>query len=215
MKHLFVSPERMLLQRYRHDRVFRSAGWLLVGVTFLQLVFSVLGFLVWSHFQEQIGIQSRNRSRAADLHNQDASLRDLHHKLGQIRQWEPILRNRIPTSAILSGIEKGIPAEIVLDSVIIQTGNYEPIPAGSGTYRVPQEYTVVLQGIAQPGNDGAIDRFKDRLAKTFPPGSELAPATPFERRADGSLPFQLQYSVKANGNYRSLDLTKIADPDSL
>jgi hypothetical protein len=215
MKHLFVSPERILLQRYKHDRMFRFAGWLVLCAVFLQLPFSLFGFSIWSRFQEQVGIQSRNQSRAAALRNQDANIRDLHQELEQIRQWEPILRSRIPTSAILSAIEKGIPSEVVLDSMIIQTGNYQPIPVGSGTYRVAQDYTVVLQAIAKPGSDGAIDRFKDRLAKTLPPGSEPVPMAPLEGRTDGAVPFQLQYSIKANGNYLSLGLTKIAGPDSL
>lgn len=215
MKHLFVSSERILLQRYKHDGTFRIAGSLLLAVAFLQLPLGAFGFFLWSRFQEQSAIQSQNRIRAANLQGQNANLRDLRRKLGEIRQWEPILRNRIPSSAILSAIQKGIPSDVVLDSVVIETGSFRAAPVNGGTYRVPQDYTVLLQITAKPGSENAIDRFKDSLAKIFPPGSELLRTSQLEKRSDGLVPVQMQYSVKPTGNYLSLGLTKISEPDSL
>src|SRR5260370_18646386 len=107
MKHLFVSPEKILLQRYKHDRRFRAAGYLLMATAFLQLPLGVLGCFLWNRFQEQSAIQSQNRIRAVDLQTRNANLHDVRQKLGQIRQWEPILRSRIPSGAILSAIQKG------------------------------------------------------------------------------------------------------------
>jgi hypothetical protein len=215
MKHLFVSPERIRLQRYKHDRAFRVAGSLLLALAFLQLPLGGFGFFVCNRFQEQAAIRSQSRTRATDLQSQSASLRDLRQKLGQIRQWEPILRNRIPDSAILSAIQKSIPSNVVLDSVVIETGNYQEVSVTGGTYRVPQTYTVLLQAIAKPGSDEAIDRFKGNLAKILPPGSELLQASQLAKRSDGLVPVQIQYSVKPTGNYLSLGLTKISEPDSL
>jgi hypothetical protein len=215
MKHLFVSSERILLQRYKHDSAFRAAGSLLISLAFLQLPLAVFSFFLWTRFQEQAAIQSQIRARAADLQSQNASLRDLRQKLDQIRQWEPILRTRIPCSAILSAIQKGIPSDVVLDSVVIEGGKFQAVPVTGGTYRVPEDYTVLLQATAKPGSDDAIDRFKDSLAKILPPGSELVRTAQLDKRSDGLVPVQMQYSIKPTGNYLSLGLTKISEPDSL
>ena len=195
--------------------MFRAAGSFLIVVALLQLPLGIFGFFLWSRFQEQLANQSQIRIHAADLQIQNASLRDLRQKLGQIRQWEPVLRNRIPCSAILSAIQKGIPSDVALDSVVVETGDFQAVPVAGGTYRVPEDYTVVLQATAQPGRDDAIERFKVGLAKILPPGSQLLRTVPLDKRSDGLVPVQMQYSIKPNGNYLSLGLTKISEPDSL
>jgi hypothetical protein len=215
MKHLFISQERILLQRYKHDRVFRVAGSLLLATTFLQLPVGIFGFFLWNRFQAESTVQSQNRNRTADLQSQNTMLREVRQKLGQIRQWEPILRNRIPSGAILSAIQKGIPSDVALDSILVETGHYQAIPTVGGTYRVPQDYMLLLQATAKPGSEGAVDRFKESLAKLLPPGSELLRTLQLDQRPDGLFPIQIQYSIKPTGNYLSLGLTKISEPDSL
>jgi hypothetical protein len=215
MKHLFVSPERILLQRYKHDRAFRIAGSLLLAAAFLQLPLAIFGFFLWIRFQAQAAIQSQGRIRAAELQGQNAGFRDLRQRLGQVRQWEPILRNRISDGAILAVIQKAIPSNVVLDSVVIEAGNYQAVPVTGGTYRVPQEYTVLLQATPKFGSDEAIDRFKDSLLRVLPPGSELLRSLQLDKRSDGAAPAQLQFSVKPTGNYLTLGLTKISEPDTL
>jgi hypothetical protein len=169
MKHLFISQERILLQRYKHDRVFRVAGSLLLATTFLQLPLGIFGLFFWNRFQAESTVQSQNRNRTADLQNQNSKLREVRQKLAQIRQWEPILRNRIPSGAILSAIQKGIPVDVSLDSILIETDHYQTIPTVGGTYRVPQDYMLLLQATAKPGSEGAVERFKESLAKLLPP----------------------------------------------
>ncbi len=215
MKLLFVSRERILLQRYKHDRVFRVAGSLLLATTFLQVPLGVFGFFLWNRFQAESTAQSQIGIRTADLQSQNAKLREVRQKLGQIRQWEPILRNRIPTSAILSAIQKGIPSDVALDSILVETGNYQAISTVGGTYRVPQDYMLLLQATAKSGSDGAVDRFKASLAKILPPGSQLLRTWQLDKRPDGLFPIQIQYSIKPTGNYLNLGLTKISEPDSL
>jgi hypothetical protein len=215
MKHLFISPETILLQRYKYERGFRIAGFLLLAAAFLQLPIGVSGFCLASRFQEQASIQSQNRLRAADLQRQNAILHDVRQKLAQIRQWEPILHNRIPNGAILSAIQKAIPSDVVLDSIVIETANHRAVPVNGGTYRVPQDYRLFLQAVAKSGSVGAIDRFKENLRKILPPGSELLRTAPVDKRADGLVLTEIQYSIKPTGNYLSLGLTKIAEPDSL
>jgi hypothetical protein len=125
------------------------------------------------------------------------------------------LRSRIPSGAILSAIQKGIPPDVVLDSIVIKTANYQAICVIGGTYRVPQDYNLSLQVTAKPGGVSAIDRFKDNLIKILPPGSELLRTTSVDKRADGLLLSEIQYSIKPTGNYLSLGLTKISEPESL
>jgi hypothetical protein len=215
MKHLLISPERILLQRYKYERGFRVAGFLLLITGFLQLSLCVFGFVLGSRFHEQSAIQSQNRLRATDLQSENTALHDVRQKLAQIRQWEPILRNRIPSSAILSAIQKGIPSDVVLDSIVIETTNYQAIPVIGGTYRVPQDYRLFLQVATKSGSVGAIDRFKDNLTEILPPGSELLRTTQLDKRSDGLVATEIQYSIKPTGNYLSLGLTKISEPDSL
>jgi hypothetical protein len=215
MKHLFISAERILLQRYKYEGGFRVAGFLLLTAAFLQLPLGAFGFFLGSRFREQSTIQSQNRTRAADLQKQNANLQDVRQKLAQIRQWEPILRDRIPSGAILSAIQKGIPSDVVLDSIVIETANYQAIPVIGGTYRVPQDYRLFLEAVAKSGSVGAIDRFQDNLRKILPPGSELLRTSPLNKRADGLVLTEIQYSIRPTGNYVSLGLTKISEPDSL
>jgi hypothetical protein len=215
MKHLFISQERILLQRYKHDRVFRVAGSMLLAAMFLQLPLGVFAFLLWNRFQAESTVQSQNRNRTADLQNQNEKLREVRQKLAQIRQWEPILRNRIPSGAILSAIQKEIPPDVALDSILVETAHYQAIPTVGGTYRVPRDYTLLLQATAKRGSEGAVDRFIESLAKLLPPGSELLRTLQLDKRPDGLFPIQIQYSIKPPGNYLSLGLTKISEPDSL
>ncbi|HZC34870.1 MAG TPA: hypothetical protein VE242_04615, partial [Chthoniobacterales bacterium] len=128
---------------------------------------------------------------------------------------EPILHSRIPDSAILAVIQRAIPPTVVLDSVVIETGNYQVVPVTGGTYRLPQEYTLVLQATPKFGSDEAIGRFEDNLLKIHPPASALLRTLQLDKRSDGLAPVQLQYSVKPTGNYLTLGLTKISEPDAL
>jgi hypothetical protein len=215
MKHLFVSPERILLQRYKHDRPFRVAGTLLLMVVVLQMPLAICGIFLWGRFQEQAAVQPQIRARAADLQSQEASVRDLRQKLAQIGQWEAVLQNRIPCSAMLSAIQRSVPADVVLDSVEIEVANLRAVPVTGGTYRVPDDYIVQLQAIAKSGAADAIDRFKSSLTKILPPGSQLSRTTQLDPRPDGLVPVQIRYLVRPTGNYLSLGLTRISEPDSL
>jgi hypothetical protein len=215
MKHLFISPERILLQRYKHDRPFQTAGALLLITAALQLPLAVCGIFLWGRFQEQTAIQSQIEARSAELHTQDSNLRDLRQKLVQIRQWEAVLQNRIPCSAMLSAIQKSIPAEVVLDSIQIEAANFRPVAVTGGIYRVPEDYIVLLQAVTKSDAASAIDRFKSSLAKVLPPGSQHSRTTQLDQRPDGLFPVQIRYLVKPTGNYLSLGLTRISEPDSL
>jgi Tfp pilus assembly protein PilN len=215
MKHLFVSPERILLQRYKHDRPFRVAGTVLMMTAALQAPLAVCGVLLWARFQEQGTFQSQIRARSSDLQAQNASVRDLRQKIGQIRQWEAVLQNRIPSSAMLSALQKSIPADVVLDSIEIEAADFRAVSVTGGFYRVPDNYVVTLQALAKPGTTEAIERFKASLSKILPPGSEISKIAQVDQRSDGLIPVQIRCLVKPTGNYLSLGLNRISEPDAL
>ena len=95
---------------------------------------------------------------------------------------------------------------MALDSILVETGNYQAISTVGGTYRVPQDYMLLLQATAKSGSDGAVDRFKASLAKILPPGSQLLRTWQLDKRPDGLFPIQIQYSIKPTGNYLNLGL---------
>jgi hypothetical protein len=215
MRYLFVSPEKVSQDQYRHGPVFRLAGVLLLLGLVLQVPLLYLGLLTWKQFLDRNAEQTSLRIELGELQKADIPLRETRQKLAQIRQWEPILNNRIPISSLLNAIQVSIPKNAVLDTISIEAEQFDHLPVAGGTYRVPRDYRLVLQGLERPGGGDALQVFSDALQKRFPTGSELARSECLEPRSDGSVPFLLQYSVKPSGNYYGLGLRKIAEPDNL
>jgi hypothetical protein len=149
------------------------------------------------------------------LREQNRPLNEVRQDLSQIRQWEPIFRSRIPVSALLSAIENSIPANAVLDSISIESDQYDQTPVPGGIYRVPTNYRVVIQGLEKIGVDDTAQLFADALQKRLPSASELVHSERLQKRSDDLIPFLLEYSVKPTGNYFGLGLKKISEPDSL
>jgi hypothetical protein len=135
--------------------------------------------------------------------------------LAQIRQWEPIMYHRIPISSLLNAVQISIPPAAVLDSISIEAEQFDYLPVQEGTYRVPRNYRLVLQGLERADEGDTLQIFCDALQKRLPTGSELIHSERLERRSEGTIPFLLQYSVKPSGSYFGLGLKKIAEPDNL
>ena len=215
MRYLFVSPEKISQDQYRHGPIFRFAGMLLLFGMLLQIPLTCSCILSWKQLQDRVVEQSVLRIELGELQKADNPLRETRQKLAQIRQWEPILYNRIPISSLLNAVQISIPHNAVLDSVSIEAEQFDHLPVRGGTYRVPRDYRLVLQGLEKPGGGEALQAFCDALQKRLPTGSELMRSERLEQRSDGNVPFLLQYSVKPSGNYFGLGLKKIAEPDNL
>lgn len=215
MRYLFVSPEKVSQDQYRHGPVFRLAGVLLLLGIVLQVPVLFLGVLSWKQFQDRNAEETALRIELSELQKADIPLRETRQKLAQIRQWEPILNNRIPVSSLLSAIQVSIPQNAVLDTISIEAEQFDHLPVVGGMYRVPRAYRLVLQGSERPGGGDMLQVFSNDLQKRFPTGSELMRSERLELRNDGSVPFLLQYSVKPSGNYYGLGLRKISEPDNL
>jgi hypothetical protein len=215
MKYLFVSPERVSHDQYRHGPIFRLAGMLLLLGIGLQVPLLILGLLSWKQVKAGREEQSSLRTEWEELQKANLPLKETRIKLAQIRQWQPILYNRIPISSLLHAVQVSIPPNAVLDSISVEAEQFDRLPVQGGTYRVPKNYRLVLQGVETKSVGDTLQTFCDSLQKRLPTGSELVRSEQLNQRGDGNVPFLLQYSVKPSGNYHGLELTKIAEPDNL
>ena len=215
MRYLFVCAEKVAQDQYRHGSIFRFAGTLLLLGTVLQIPLLSLAGLSWKRFQDQRAEQSLLRAEWGELQSTNIPLRETRQKLAQIRQWEPILYNRIPTSSLLNAVQVSIPQNAVLDSISIEAEQFDQLPVQGGMYRVPRSYRLVVQGLERAHQGDGLQIFSDALQKRLPSGSELMRSERLEQRRDDTVPFVLQYSVKPSGNYFGLGLKKIAEPDNL
>jgi hypothetical protein len=215
MKHLFVSDERVVQQHYRRGIIFRLAGALILFTAFLQVPVLLLAGLSWKRYHDEQLTRNDLRAEANSLQVANAPLNDIRRKLDQIRQWEPIVRNRLPISGLLHAIEDSMPASAVLDSIAIESEQFERVPVGGGIFRVAGNYRLVLQGLERAGDVDAVQALAKALQKCLPSKSELVNTDRMEKRADGLVPFSLQYSIKPDGNYFGLGVKKISEPDTL
>ena len=215
MKHLFVSDKRLIQQQYRRGIIFRVAGVLILFAAFLQLPALLLAGLSWKSHHDQESTRNELRAEVNNLQQANTSLNDLRRKLDQIRQWEPILRNRLPVSALLHAIENSIPPNAVLDSIEIESEQFERVPVPGGVFRVPGSYRLVLQGLERWEEGEAAQTLTEALQKCLPPRSELVHTDRSEKRADGFVQFSLQYSIKPDGNYFGLGVRTVSEPDTL
>lgn len=215
MKYLFVSSEQVIQQNYRYSFLFRLAGAILILGSLLQVPILVLGVAVWRYHETQAANQNALQIEAKNLQAATVPLKEVSQKLVQIHQWEPIFRNRLPISALLNAVQVSIPQNVVLDSLLIESEQYDRQPVSGGVYRVPKEYRVVLQGVEKQEGEDLLQEFNDTLLKHLPTGSEMVRSEHLEKKADRLAPFVLQYAVKLSGNYFGLGLKRIAEPDTL
>jgi hypothetical protein len=143
-----------------------------------------------------------------------AAFKDTRQKLSQIQQWEPIIRGRLPCSAVLAAIEQTVPADAVLDRISLEAAKFQALPVVGGTYRVPEVYTLSLQGSLKFGRAEELEAFTNELKKRLPAGSQVVRSKLLEG-TENLVPFLLVYSIAAAGNYSALGVQRIADPDRL
>jgi hypothetical protein len=217
MKYLFVSADRVIQQNYRYGFVFRLAGALLILGVLIQVPMGIVIFDIWRYQDAQTTQQQSLQIEAQNLQASVAPLKEVKQKLIQIQQWEPILRSRIPVSALLNAVQLSIPTTLVLESISIESEQFDRLPVAGGIYRVPKEYRVVLLGIEKQtsGVGGSIQEFNDEMLKRLPTGTEVVRSEYLSKSAAGLIPFVLQYAVKPSGNYFGLGLKRVTEPDTL
>jgi hypothetical protein len=145
MKNLFLSPERIIRRSYQRELVFRAVGFVVLVAGLLQLPVLFVAFISWQDYQARTDKKVQLVAAENELQNRLIALKDIRQKLSQIQQWEPIIRGRLPCSAVLAAIEQTVPADAVLEKVALESSRYQALPVAGGTYRVPEIYTLSIQ----------------------------------------------------------------------
>lgn len=214
MKNLFLSPERIVLRSYQRELVFRGVGLIALITGLIQLPVLFFAFTIWRDHQARTDKQAQLLAAQNELQIRLVAFKDTRQKLSQIQQWEPILRGRLPCSAVLAAIEQTVPANAVLEKIAIESSRYQALPVAGGTYRVPELYTLSIQGSLKFGHAEELESFTNQLKKRLPVGSQVARSKLLEG-TESLVPFLLVYSILPVGNYSALGVQRIADPDRL
>jgi hypothetical protein len=207
----FVSAEKLAKQAYRYDFRYRSAAFALIAAMALQ---APLGLFLL--YENRVRAEEENRQSVV-LHNKTqlaenlVSFKETETQLKQIESWEPILRGRMPVSAVIGAIEQTIPPEIALSKIAVEAESYRAVPLGSATFRVPENYTITLEGASNDENSRVWEEFVDHLLRRLPPGSRVvscvADAAKDSKTVATGCKATLQ--AQANGNYFPLGVSKI------
>jgi hypothetical protein len=214
MKNLFLSPERIVLRSYQRELIFRVVGLIVLVTGLLQLPVLFFAFATWRDYKALTDKKGQVVAAANELQTRLVALKDTRQKLGQIQQWEPIIRGRLPCSAVLAAIEQTVPADAVLEKIGIEPSRYQALPVAGGTYRVPELYTLSIQGSLKFGHAEELEAFTNELKKRLPAGSQVLRSKLLEG-TESLVPFLLIYLITPAGNYSALGVQRIADPDRL
>ena len=214
MKNLFVSPEKIVLRSYQRELVFRAVGLIVLVTGLLQLPVLFFAFTTWQNYQILTDKKVQLAAAANELQTKLDAFKDTRQKLSQIQQWEPIIRGRLPCSAVLAAIEQTVPMDAVLEKIGIESSRYQALPVAGGTYRVPELYTLSIQGSLKFGHSEELEAFAKELKKHLPAGSQVLRSKLLEG-TESLVPFHLVYSIMPVGNYSTLGVQRIADPDRL
>jgi hypothetical protein len=214
MKNLFLSPERIILRSYQRELIFRAVGLIVLITAFLQLPIVVFAFFAWRDYQAETDRKGQVVATENDLQNKLVAFKDTRQKLGQIQQWEPIIRGRLPCSAVLAAIEQTVPEDAVLERISLEAGKFRALPVVGGTYRVPEIYTLSIQGSLKFGRAEQLEAFTNELKKRLPASSQVVRSKLLEG-TENLVPFLIVYSIAPAGNYSALGVQRIADPDRL
>jgi hypothetical protein len=214
MKNLFLSPERIVLRSYQRELIFRVVGLIVLVTGLLQLPVLFFAFTTWRDYQALTDKRGQLVAAANELQTRLVALKDTRQKLSQIQQWEPIIRGRLPCSAVLAAIEQTVPADAVLEKIGIESARYQALPVAGGTYRVPELYTLSIQGSLKFGHAQELEAFTNELKRRLPVGAQVLRSKLLEG-TQSLVPFLLVYSITPAGNYSALGVQRIADPDRL
>ena len=214
MKNLFLSQERIVLRSYQRELVFRVVGLVVLVAGLFQLPVVFFAFTAWRDYQARTDKKVQLVAAENELQTRLVVLKDTRQKLSQIQQWEPIIRGRLPCGAVLAAIEQTVPPDAVLEKIGIESSRYQALPVAGGTYRVPELYTLSIQGSLKFGRAEELETFTNELKKHLPAGSQVVRSKLLEG-TESLVPFLLVYSITPVGNYSALGVQRIADPDRL
>jgi hypothetical protein len=213
----FVSEDRLGRQAYRYDGRYRLAAFTLLVSVSLQLPLLVFFYCQNQIQQEEAGRLEFDLRKKAELASEIVTLKETEGQLSQIKSWEPIIRGRMPTSAVLGTLEQTIPRDAVLSRIVLEGANYRSVSFGKGSFRVPEAYTITLEGDEKTGDPGVWQKFIGTFLSKLPPGSKVVTSSLGNEKnpKDGTVTCKAVLQARANGNYFSLGVKKIETEENL
>ena len=213
MKPHLVSKEVLARQVYRYSRAYRLAAFILFGFLLLQVP-----AVVWLIYEKQVDQDRRTRAgqlaaEAARIASDRKALADTEKKLKRIQGLAPVLRARLPISAVLGKIEQLASQDLALSQVVIDAGEFQPVQIEAGLFQLPRQINIVITGQERAQAGDAYKHLAGKLLESLPPGSKIAETS----LADGEpfKTFRLALNAPTNGNYFGLGVTKISTQNSL
>lgn len=217
MQPFFVSEEKLARQAYRYDSRYRLAAFVLIAAILLQVP-----FLVVLYCQNRIREQEGSRrgfalEKQARITGELGGLKETEVQLGQIKSWEPILRGRMPASAVLGAIEQTIPRDVVLSRILLEAASYRLVLLGRGSFRVPETYAITLEGEQKIQDPGVWEKFIRKFLSRLPPGSIVVTSIAGNdgNSKSATLTCKAVLQAQANGNYFPLGVNKIDAEENL
>jgi hypothetical protein len=213
----FVSEEKLARQAYRYDSRYRLAAFILMVAILLQAPFLTLLYYQNRSRDAEESRRGSTLQKQAQLTGELNGLKETEVQLGQIRSWEPILRGRMPASAVLAAVEQTIPPDVVLSRIVMEATKYRSVLLGRGSFRVPETYSITLEG-AQKVRDPAVwEKFIGKFLTRLPPGSIVETSVV---GSDGNtknpiLTCKALLQAQANGNYFPLGVNKVDAEENL
>jgi hypothetical protein len=213
----FISEEKLARQAYRYDHRYRLAAFLLMVALAWQVPFFALFFYQNRINEEEASRRELALQRKAQLMAELGNLKETEFQLDQITSWEPVLRARMPASAVIGAVEQTIPPEIVLSRFILEAANYRPVSLTAGSFRVPETYMIILEGERKGPDPEVWEKFIGRFLSRLPPGSTVVTSSAGD---DGNPKNAIQtckavLKAQANGNYFPLGINKIDSEENL
>jgi hypothetical protein len=213
----FISEEKLARQAYRYDHRYRLAAFLLMVALAWQVPFFALFFYQNRINEEEASRRELALQRKAQLMAELGNLKETEFQLDQITSWEPVLRARMPASAVIGAVEQTIPPEIVLSRFILEAANYRPVSLTAGSFRVPETYMIILEGERKGPDPEVWEKFIGRFLSRLPPGSTVVTSSAGD---DGNPKNAIQtcnavINAQANVNYFPLGINKIDSEENL
>jgi hypothetical protein len=215
MKPYLISKDVLARQVYRYHPAYRFAAFLLFCFLLAQAFATV-----WLMYERGVTADRQTRAdqltaEASRIAGEHRLLAETERKLKRIQDLEPILRARLPISAVLGKIEQLTPQDLTIAKVTIDAGAFQPLQIDTSLFRVPKEIRIGIEG-EQPlenADPDAYSHLAQRLLQSLPPESKIVDT----RLVAGQHFKEFQFTLIAptSGSYFGLGVTKLATQNSL
>jgi hypothetical protein len=215
MKPYLISKEVLAGQVYRYHPAYRFAGFLVC--CFLLAQVPLVAWLVYERDLTAQG-QAKATQLAGDtvrIAGEHKALADIEKKLKRIQDLAPILRARLPISAVLGKIEQLAPPNLTVSKITMDAEAFQTVQIENGLFQVPRQVRIEIEG-EEPLQGGATDpsnKLAQALLQSLPPESKIADNSPLVGQQYKT--FRLTLIAPTNGNYYGLGVIKLAAQNSL